>query len=40
MMPLTTKGKITAYTKELRLPAIRQNYHSHAHEVEITDYHK
>jgi DNA replication protein DnaC len=33
MIPVTTKEKITAYTKELRLPAIRQNYHSHAKEA-------
>jgi len=33
MIPVTTKEKITAYTKELRLPAIRQNYHSHAQEA-------
>jgi DNA replication protein DnaC len=30
MIPINTKEKITAYTKELRLPAIRQNYQSHA----------
>jgi len=33
MIPVTTKEKITAYTKELRLPAIRQNYHTHAQEA-------
>jgi len=30
MIPTNTKEKITAYTKELRLPAIRQNYQAHA----------
>jgi len=29
MIPTNTKEKIIAYTKELRLPAIRQNYLSH-----------
>ncbi|MFO8054160.1 MAG: IS21-like element helper ATPase IstB [Bacteroidales bacterium] len=33
MIPVTIKEKITAYTKELRLPAIRQNYHSHTQEA-------
>ena len=30
MIPVNTKEKIIAYTKELRLPAIRSNYGSHA----------
>lgn len=30
MIPTNTKEKITAYTKELRLPAIRNNYATHA----------
>lgn len=30
MIPINTKEKIIAYTKELRLPAIRQNYQVHA----------
>jgi DNA replication protein DnaC len=33
MIPVTTKEKITAYAKELRLPAIRQNYQSHGQEA-------
>ncbi len=30
MIPINTKEKIIAYTKELRLPAIRQNHQTHA----------
>ncbi|HPJ44390.1 MAG TPA: ATP-binding protein, partial [Spirochaetota bacterium] len=30
MIPTNTKEKIIAYTKELHLPAIRQNYQAHA----------
>lgn len=30
MIPTNTKEKITAYAKELRLPAIRKNYQEHA----------
>ena len=30
MIPTNTKEKIVAYTKELRLPAIRNNYTTHA----------
>ena len=30
MIPTNTKDKIIAYTKELRLPAIRKNYQTHA----------
>ena len=30
MIPVNTKEKIIAYTKELRLPAIRSNYGSHS----------
>jgi len=30
MIPTNTKDKIEAYTKELRLPAIRKNYQTHA----------
>jgi len=33
MLPTNTKEKITAYTKELRLPAIRNNYATHAREA-------
>ncbi|MFW6224440.1 MAG: IS21-like element helper ATPase IstB [Bacteroidota bacterium] len=33
MIPTNTKEKITAYTKELRLPAIRNNYATHAREA-------
>jgi len=33
MIPTTTKEKITAYTKELRLPAIRNNYSNQAREA-------
>ena len=33
MIPTNTKEKIVAYTKELRLPAIRQNYQAHIKEA-------
>lgn len=33
MIPTNTKEKITAYTKELRLPAIRNNYATHARQA-------
>ncbi|MEA1887146.1 MAG: IS21-like element helper ATPase IstB [Bacteroidota bacterium] len=33
MIPTNTKEKITAYTKELRLPAIRNNYTTHARQA-------
>jgi DNA replication protein DnaC len=33
MIPTNTKEKIVAYTKELRLPAIRQNYQTHVKEA-------
>jgi len=33
MIPTNTKEKITAYTKELRLPAIKNNYATHAREA-------
>jgi DNA replication protein DnaC len=33
MIPTNTKEKITAYTKELRLPAIRNNYAIHARQA-------
>lgn len=33
MIPTNTKEKITAYTKELRLPAIRSNYATHARQA-------
>ena len=33
MIPTNTKEKIVAYTKELRLPAIRNNYSTHARQA-------
>jgi len=33
MIPANTKQQIIAYTKELRLPAIRENYQSHAQDT-------
>ena len=33
MIPTNTKEKIAAYTKELRLPAIRNNYSAHARQA-------
>lgn len=33
MIPTNTKEKITAYTKELRLPSIRNNYMAHARQA-------
>ena len=33
MIPTNTKEKIAAYTKELRLPAIRNNYMTHARQA-------
>lgn len=33
MIPANTKQEIIAYTKELRLPAIRENYQSHAQDT-------
>jgi len=33
MIPTNTKEKITAYTRELRLPAIRNNYATHARQA-------
>ena len=33
MIPTNTKDKIVAYSKELRLPAIRNNYATHARQA-------
>ena len=33
MIPTNTKEKIIAYSKELRLPAIRNNYATHARQA-------